>query len=288
MMKKMMIFLLLLASTLGGKSQKLIGTTGAGIFQSGTGTEEIDGNYEFVEGRLMFGEKFRVGLMANYTWVYLIQDQADPFHFKGRAYSLGLSVDKWWNTTNTNNYFWINSGLRWSYDRGATTNYHSWQKDQFFLFQGGLRSTRIFNDWFGNSLAMIEWQMPIKDADARYSVTPGIVRKGDPYDKGNVRLTYENGIRKIPFSIKFTDFYLEPAIHIGGGLEDPSYQPFFEYGGGFSVGYARSDGWDRELFKIKAFGRQDFKGYDPKSNDDSKPNSLHIELTINLLNFKKN
>ncbi len=281
MMKKMMFFLLLLALALGGKSQKLIGIAGAGIFQSGTGTEKINGDYEFVESRLMFGNQTRFGLMANYTWVHLIQDQTDPFHYQGDFCAIGLSVDRWWNSTNANSYFWINSGLRWNYDRGASRTYHSWQKDQLFLFQGGLRSTRLFDDWFGNSLAIAEWQMPIKTGEARYSTTPGVVRAKTPEKKGSFRLIYENGIKKIPFSIRFTDFFIEPTAHIGGGWENPSGQIFGEYGGGISVGYLRSDSWDRELFKIQAFRRQSLNG-------NSKPPSLTIELVINLLNFKKN
>lgn len=283
-MKRMMIFIfLLLALALEGKAQELIGIAGGGFFRNIKTDYKASGDFEYVEGRLMFGHKFRYGPMANYTWVYLNQDR-DNFQYKGRFYTLGLSVDNWGKAVGISYYFWINSGVRWSYDRGASHSYHSWQDDRLFLVQGGLRLTKLFNDWLGNSLFIAEWQRPIKKGDARYSVTPGIVRAGTPYEKESFRLVYENGIKKFPIFVKKREIRLEPIIHLGYGLEKASDRQFIEYGGGFAVGYFKE--WHHELFKIKAFRRQDLGGYNPQTNDGSKPPSLQIEIVLNLLNWK--
>lgn len=268
-------FLLLVLAPLGGKSQemKAVGTTGAGLFQTGATT----GDYEFIEGRLMYGKKLRYGVMANYTWVYLKDDKEDPYYYKGRLGTIGLSADRWWQSYAANRYFWINSGIRFSYDRGATTSYKSWQKDLLSMTQFGFRSTNVFGEWFGNSLLMLEAQIPLKKGEQRYSIESGVVLAGTPYEKGGYKITYENGIKKIPVSVKFTSFFIEPTAHIGGGFDNASDRFSAEYGGGISVGYS-NDGWDRDLFKIKAYKRHYF---------DGTPEKMQIELVINLLNFKK-
>lgn len=276
----MMNIFLLLALALGERAmaQQLVAVAGAGIFKSTQTTEPIVGNFEFIEGRLMFGHGFRYGLMGNYTWVYLNQDKENPFNYKGQFYVLGLSVDKWWQTLNANNYFWINSGIGWGYDHGTSPNYQSWQKDQFFLIKGGLRSTKPFNDWFGNGLFMAELQIPIKTADARYSIDSGIVKAGTPYKKGNLRLTYDNGIKKIPLFFRLNESFIEPTVHIGCSTDNASKRLFIEYGGGVSVGYFR-EVWDRELFKIVVFKRQDI------NRSNSQSSLIQAEIVINLLNF---
>jgi len=288
MMKKtimMIIFLLLaLASEERAQAQKLIGVAGAGIFKSTLTTDPFVGNYEFIEGRLMFGHGFRYGLMGSYTWVYLNQDKENPFNYKGQFYALGLSVDKWWQTLNANHYFWINSGIGWSYDRGASQTYQSWQKDQLFLIKGGFRSTKPYNDWFSNNLLMAEWQTPIKTGDARYSVSPGIVRTGTPYKKGNFRLTYENGIKKIPLFFGFNESFIEPTAHIGCSTRNDFKCLLVEYGGGISIGYFK-EVWDRELFKIVAYKRQDLRWYNSQNSDNPKTSLFQIEIVVNILNF---
>ena len=283
-MKKMCIIMLLFALAIGerAQAQELIGIVGGGYFRGLQTVNPAIGDFEFVEGRLMFGHKFRYGPMANYTWVYL--DDREGFHYKGRFYTLGLSVDNWGKIAGVSYYFWINSGIRFSYDRGATSSYHSWQTDKLFLFQGGLRLTKLFNDWLGNSLFIVELQRPIERGDARYSITPGVVTAGTPYEKGNFRLTYENGIKKFPVYMKGREIRLEPIIHLGYGLESANDRQYIEYGGGFAVGYFKE--WHHELFKIKAFRRQDLSGYNPRTNDGSKPPSLQIEVVVNLLNLK--
>ena len=289
-MKKItFIILLLLAAASGGKAQSVIGTTGAGIFSHDDKRKhaEVKGDYEFAEARIMFGRKFRLGPMASYVRVGLKEDKADPFVYRSHVFGFGLSVDNWWNTEKANSYFWINSGVRLSYDHGSSNSYECWQDDRLFFFQGGFRSTRIFSDWFGNNLVTVEWQTPIKTGINRYSTTPGIVRKGKPYMKDNARLTYENGIKNIPFPIRLIDFYIEPTAHLGAGLAEPADRLFFEYGGGISVGYSRNDGWNRELFKIKAFRRQDLRGYDSKHDNGSIPPAMQVEIVINVLNYFK-
>jgi len=275
-MKKTMFFffLLVVLIPLGGNAQiKPIGTAGAGLFQS----DKTTGDYEFVEGRIMFGKKLRVGLMGNYTWVYLKEKKEDPYYYKGRLGAIGLSTDRWWQTYSSNRYFWINSGIRFSYDRGATSNYRSWQKDLLSMSQFGFRSTNVFGSWGGNSLLMLEAQIPLKKGDQRYSTESGVVSAGTPYEKGGYKISYENGIKKIPVSVRFTSFFIEPTAHIGSGFDNASDRLSVEYGGGISVGYS-NDGWDRDLFKIKAFNRQYL---------DGSPSKMQIELVLNLLNFKK-
>lgn len=291
-MKKMMfLFFLLSASALKVESQELIGITGAGIFRSIQTINPTCGDFEFVEGRLMFGHKFRVGPMGNYTWVYLNKEkegiQYKNFNYKGRYYTLGLSLDYWNQNAERSYYFWINSGIRNSYDRGASVDYQSWQTDNLFLFQFGLRRTNLFKDWFGNSLFITEFENPIENGIARYSITPGIVQSGTPYKKGGFRFTYENGIRKFPIYVGIKEALLEPTIHVGYGMEFANNnRQYIEYGLGLAVGYFKE--WHHELFKIKAFRRQDLNGYNPWTNDGSKPPSLQIEVTVNLLNLKFN
>lgn len=280
MRKIMMIVLLLLALALGEKAQaqQLIAVAGAGVFKN----SPMAGDYEFAEARLMFGfHGFRYGPMASFTRVYLNQNTENSFFkYRSQFYAIGLSVDKWWQTTATNYYFWVNSGIGWGYDQGTGPSYELWQKDQLFLAKGGFRLTKPFNSWLGNSLLMAEFQTPIS-GEARYSTAPGIIESGTPYKKGEIRLTFENGIKKIPL---FYGSFIEPTAHIGLATDDASKRLFVEYGGGISIGYFREI-WDRELFKVIAFKRQDLKGHVTKLNDGSKSSLLQIELVVNLLNF---
>lgn len=292
-MKKLMIFIfLLLALALGEsiKATELIGLAGAGVFHdvgyyrhSNSGL--MAGDYEFVEARLMFFHKLRVGPMANYTWVYVAKDNKDSrYSYKGRFYTLGLSADNWGKVIGLNYYFWLNSGIRWSYDRGASSSYYSWQKDKLFLLQAGLRLTRLASDWFGNNLFIAEWQTPIENGNNRYSVTPGIVQPGKPTPKGSFRLTYENGLKKFAFSTKNKQIRFEPIGHLGYGSERAYTRQYYEYGGGFAFSYFKE--WQRELAKFKVYRRQDFGGYHPEINDGSQMASWHFEVVINVLNLK--
>ncbi|MDP2943999.1 MAG: hypothetical protein Q8N57_00255 [bacterium] len=284
----MIIFLLLLALALGekAKAQELIGLAGAGLFRTIPTDERTIGDFEFVEGRLMFGNKIRFGPMANYTWAYARINKEDPFYYKGRFYTLGLSFDTWGKALGLHYYSWVNSGIRWSYDRGASTTYNSWQKDRLFLIQGGLRLTKIESKWFSNSLFMGELLEPIENGENRYSTTPDIIVAGIPYKKGGYRLTYETGIKKFAFSVKEREIRFEPIAHLGYGSEKAYNRQYIEYGGGFAFSYFKE--WQRELFKVKAFQRQDLDGYNPQSNDGSQPSRLQIEITINVLNWKIN
>ncbi|MCX6794783.1 MAG: hypothetical protein NTY31_02245 [Candidatus Falkowbacteria bacterium] len=288
MKKKICVLIFfLLALTLGerARAQELIGLAGAGLFRTVPTTERTIGNFEFVEGRLMFGNKMiRFGPMANYTWAYAKQSKEDPYYYKGRFYTLGAAVDNWGSILRLNYYSWINSGIRWGYDRGASDAYNSWQKDKLFLIQGGLILTKLESFWFSNSLLIAEWQEPIEKGSARYSVTPGIVTAGTPYEKGGFRLTGETGIRKFVFFVKGQEVRFEPIAHLGYGSEKAYNRQYVEYGGGFAFSYFRE--WQRELFKVKAFQRQDLDGYNPQSNDGSQPPRLQVEVVVNLLNWK--
>lgn len=286
----MIIFLLLLALlTLGekAKAQELIGLAGAGLFRTVPTAERTIGDFEFIEGRLMFGNKIRFGPMANYTWAYARIDKEDPFYYKGRFYTLGLSFDTWGKAIGLHYYSWLNSGIRWSSDRGASTVYHSWQKDRLFLIQGGLRLTKIESKWFSNSLFMGELLEPIENGNARYienvrySVIPGVVVDGTPYKKGGYRLTYETGIKKFDLTVREREIRFEPIAHLGYGSEKTYGRQYIEYGGGIAFSYFKE--WQRELFKIKAFQRQDLE-----SNDGSQPSRLQVEIVVNMLNWKIN
>jgi len=286
MKKTMILIFLLLAFALGERAaaQELIGSAGAGYFWSVKTPDPTIGNYEFVEAKLMFGHKIRYGPLANYTWVYAKQSKETPYYYKGRFYTLGLSFDTWGSVLHRNYYAWANPGIRWDYDRGATLGYHSWQKDKLFILQTGLRLTNLGSDWLGNSLFMAEWQKPLAKGKNRFSTDPEIIKEGIPYEKGAFRLVYENGVKKFSFSIKERQIRFEPILHLGYGWEKTYDRKYYEYGGGFAFSYFKE--WQRELFKIKVYRRQDFGGYNPQNLDGSQAPSWHVEIVANLLRLK--
>ncbi len=277
-MKKILILLsILLALALTEcKSQELVTVAGVGLFRDTKIGHSGLGNYEFVEGRLMFGNKFRLGPMASYIWAGV---KDGNYKYKGRFCTLGLSLDNWGGGEFRNYYFWLNSGLRWSYDRDISAPNYSWQRDKLYYLQGGFRLTNRSRTWLNNSLLMAEWQHPTGPGEALYSTAPGVFNTGQHEAKGSVRATYENGLTRIALFPNGKKKFLEPLVHLGYGATKAYTCKYLEYGGGLSVGYFQK--WYKEPVKFKVFKRQGLY-----RNSEA---SIHFEVIINLhLNLKNN
>ena len=285
-MKKNIFFVFCLALMAGGtavKAQEIIAVAGGGIFRA----EGLTGDYEFAEARAMFGKNIRIGPMGGITWCYLHDGN---YFYKGRIGTIGLSFDNWaqgqWNR-----YVWLNAGYRHTYDRGATNTFATWQRDNLISLQTGMRFSRDISEraWFSNTLIIIDGQFGIKSGEAIIQLSGEDFKALDPYKKGGVRITYENGIKQIPLRrIKNSEADFEPLIHLGYGYEAGSGNNYLEYGLGLGFGLFRD--WYHDLFKVKAFMRHDLGNYTMGEGQIGTSNRLQVEVVCNLLNlsFRKN
>ncbi len=281
--KKTILLLIWLASLTTAMSQELIGLAGGGLMKS----PEIQGDYEFVEARMMFGlaPSFRLGPSGQAAWFYW--NQADNFS-RGHNFSAGLSIDGWNRETRLlSHYFWLNGWYRWSKDQGANADgYESWQEDRLISLSGGLKFTNILDSWFGDHLLMAEYQCPLKPGKkvAYYRDLP--VLYSPPYDKERVRIVYENGIKHVPFLMGNKELHFSPLIHFGYDWTAGDNRSAYEIGTGIYFGWYRD--WYHDLFKVKAFYRGDLGTFEPGKSEAGAPAYFQVEVTLNLLNLKFN
>lgn len=282
-MKRVIFLVLLLIGMIGGTvktpAQEIISVAGGGIFRS----QGLAGDYEFAEARVMFGGKnIRIGPVANVTWVYLVDN---GYYYKGMNWTTGISLDNW-SQGQLNRYNWLNLGYKHSYDRGATTQFMSWQRDNLMSIQAGLRLNRDIYErsWFGNNLLIVEAQFGLTPGEAILRLAGEDYKSIAPYKKGQIRISYEKGIKQIPLrQIKASEVDFEPLAHLGYGFESGNQRSYLEYGLGLGFGLFRD--WYHDIFKIKAFMRHDLGTFEFKSGEANKPATLYIEVVCNLLNL---
>jgi len=277
-MKKIIFLGLLLVITSAGLTQEWINVAGAG-YKTGA---NLRGDYEFVESRLMLGNQFRVGPYGNITWGY---QACQGFYWQGRNITAGLSLDFWGQGFHYSHYGWLNTGYRWSIDRGSDGKYQSWQRDGLLALNGGFRLTSLWLGWFGNHLIMGEFQTPL-NSEIIATYQGDTITETMSYQKRNFRLTYENGIKQFPIYIAMREFRLEPLIALGLYYQWAEQRQFLEYGIGLSLGIMTN--YYHELGKIKISRCHDLGSYQPEFSRTT-PTAWQLELIINLnWNMKKN
>lgn len=285
-MKKIVIFFLLIVITISGAAQEIIFAGGGGGMLSGA-KSDLRSEYGFAEARLMIkiAGTFRIGPYGNIVYSGGFNKLQQPsFYYRGRDLTLGLSIDSWGNGWHYNRYFWLNSGYRWSLDRGSNGQYDSWQKGGLFIINGGFRLNSLLEGWFGNHLILMEYQAPLSQ-----SITA--LYKGDtlqdasPYNKGRLSLSYENGVKSIPIYLGMHEFRLEPLIALGFNYETANKKSFFEGGIGLSLGSMLD--YYREWGKFIIFINHDLGSFD-QTAAESRPILFGGKIVINLnLKLKK-
>ncbi len=276
-MKKIIFLFLLLVVTGRGITQEWITVVGAS-YKTGS---DIRGDYEFVETRLMLGNQFRVGPYFNATWAYQV---CQGYYWQGRNLTAGFSLDFWGQGFRYGHYAWLNTGYRWSVDRGSDGKYQSWQRDGLLALNGGFRLNSLWLGWFGNHLIMAEFQTPLKSAiTATYQ--GDTIANANPYQKTSWRLGYENGIKQFPIYLARREIRLEPLLSLGLSYQQAEKRQFLDYGIGLSVGVMTN--YYHELGKIKISRCHDLGSYQPEFSR-TIPTVWQLELIINLnWNMKK-
>jgi len=270
-MKKIVYLFLLLVITTAGMSQEWINVAGVG-YQTGPQTR---GDYEFLETRLMLGNQFRVGPYFNITWGY---QACQGFYWQGRNITAGLSLDFWGQGFRYSHYGWLNTGYRWSVDRGSDGQYQSWQRDGLLALNGGFRLTSFWLGWFGNHLIMAEFQTPL-NSKIIATYQNDTIDGATLYQKRSLRLCYENGIKQFPVYIAMREIRLEPLLALGFNYQWAEQRQFLEYGIGLSLGMMTN--YYHELGKIKISRSHDLGSYQSEFSR-TKPTIWQLELILNI------
>ncbi len=276
-MKKFILFFSLFWLVTNGQGQELIACFGGGRLAA----ERLHGDFEFLEARLMFGRaKLQVGPAFNATWAYVVDHD---FYYQGREYIGGLSLASWKRGLRLDRYVWASAGYRWSNDRGSDGHYEAWQDDRLAYFLGGWRLSDPLDGWLGDNLAMFEFQTPLQNGQITARFEGDTIKDARPFNKERLRLVDEIGVKALPLFLGFAwqEFRFTPLIHLGYGWERGAERQFWEAGAGFSFSIYK-DSWYQELFKIKAFQRQDFYALNSGRGENYRPAAWQVEININI------
>jgi hypothetical protein len=281
-MKKLtLMFVLLLLGSLGAMAQiDALVSVGGEILR---GKDKMRGDNEIFEARLMIGQpELRFGPFVNGTWSYSFTNSklySTGYYYRSRDLTFGLAIDSKKKGDNLYRYLWLNTGLRFSRDRGWDNVYEANQTDKIFCLSGGLSFHSLYQNWFGSNSVFFEAQEPIGKGSRDVSYTDTSYGS-DPFNKERLRIVGEAGIKQIAFFMGSRYLAVDPIIHLGYGWETGSRKQLFEVGAGFGVGYIDSEDYYNECVKLKVYNRQDLN-YE-RGRETAWPSAWIIELTVSV------
>ncbi len=250
-------------------AQEVIAVGGYGYNKTEQNFHE-NGNYYFGEGRLMIRtsseSNFRVGPYVGYVG-YGSQNPAS--NFKGSELKYGLSMDSYGAMGYSRDYyFWNTIGGKYATDRYHEGKFDSKTTSNLIFVEGGLSLSDNYQGWFGHNQLMWNYQHPV--GKQKLAATwEGKPVDSEPWNKQSVRLVLESGIKNFGGKVRF-----EPLIKVGYGHEFGRQMSYYEYGGGFAFGVHKD--WYREILKVTAFQRQDFKEVEGKPSG-----RFNVEVVVN-------
>lgn len=273
-MKKILVIVFFMSVSLTNRATDLIIIGGAGINQADSISQ---GNFGFAQARLMFNlsENFRIGPYVGFTQYASKELYKSPSSvLLGREFAYGASIDSYGPFSYSySHYFWLNAGIKNVTDRCQSGYFASNTLTDVAFLSGGFFITDDWQGWFGNNRLMIEYQKPLKakvNATWKNEAITGI----QPYNKEAISLVFESGIKRFGANTNF-----EPLIHIGGGRDFGRSQNYWELGGGLGFGIFKE--YYQDIFKVKVFWREDFKGSYNDFNSRTPSGSLGGEVVLN-------
>lgn len=280
MKKIFFLFLLAVFTAVAVRGQEVIALGGYGYnLVDSTNV----GDFYFTEGRVMFGNTFRVGPYASYVTygnLRIGNNNSLISLLRGEEIKAGLSVDNYGHLSYTYSYyFWLNTGMNWSKDAYQESYYKSLAKNNLLFLSGGFVINDDWKGWFGHNQIMFGYQKPVK-SESIASWKDQFV-SSTPYNKESLRITLESGVKRIGGN----GLNFEPILKAGYGYEAGRDKSYYEFGGGIGLGVYRD--WYREIFKIVIFKRNDFGEEFFSQNSLTPSGRLSGEIVFNATSLVK-